>query len=392
MERPNRIYGRPGVRFGKLPFMQDCDRNDRLMPRYLAASRSVSSWFLARPESPFLLRSESFSTSRTDFPACVRHSPHQFVRSVCTHASSSPWSRSHGLERGGLRLHSPIRAFTLFQYRHISQFTVMDSSSLARLILMCSILDSPGRSIRAWSPGSARIQAGTEASKTPKILRERQYTPSAVHVSPPRPRSASPHNDGGLRVEDFAGPRPPSQPLPGFGRERARAHGHTTASKRVEAGGLLGTGDSERHGDVSALSRPWRAAARTAPRYSAAAPRPYVVRLAPRGARTQMPQGTPCACAHAKEAAPRHSAVAARRLLHAWRQGSAAADWPHRMDCARAPRQKKQRHGRNGHWAAAMSLNQAHCAHSRTPLKAGIALLPGIESERQRGADGAAFR
>jgi len=135
MERPNRRYGGPGVRFGKLPFMRDCDRNDRFMPRYLAASCSVSNWFQARPESPFLLRSESLSTPRTDSPVCVRHSPHQFVRFVSTHASSSPWSWPRGFERGGLRLHSPIRAFTLFQYLHISQFTAMDSSSLARLIL-----------------------------------------------------------------------------------------------------------------------------------------------------------------------------------------------------------------------------------------------------------------
>lgn len=170
------------------------------MPRYLAASRSVSSWFLARPESPFLLRSESLSASRTDFPACVRHSPHQFVRSVCTHASSSPWSRSHGLERGGLRLHSPIRALTLFQNRHISQFTVMDSSSLARLILMCSILDSPGRSIRAWSSSSGRIPAGTEASKN-----FRNFVRATVHT--------------------FSGPRFPPSPPVGFAARRWRVAG-----------------------------------------------------------------------------------------------------------------------------------------------------------------------
>jgi hypothetical protein len=337
------------MRFGKLPFMRDCDRNDRLMPRYLAASRSVSSWFLARPESPFLLRSESLSASRTDSPVCVRHYPHQFVRSVSTHASSSPWSRSHGLERGGLRLHSPIRALTLFQKRHISQFTVMDSSSLARLTLMCSILDNPGRSIRAWSSSSGRIPAGTEASKN-----FRNFVRATVHT--------------------FSGPRFPPWP-PGFSTGPAMVSGRGLRRPAAAVAISLGLWPGP-------CPRPWAhdpfeegGSGRLAwhRRFRAA-----WGRVGYRGLGVQQHE-------QHRRTLRRHLA----RSLHAWRQGSAETDAT--ADALRVrPRERSSTRKYNGHNTAAMSLNRAHEVYSRWSLKMGVALRPGIESELQRGAGGAA--
>ncbi len=135
--------------------------------------------------------------------------------------------------------------------------------------------------------------------------------------------------------------RPPPQFLPGFGWHLARAHGHTTASKRVEEGGSLGTGDSERHGDVPAIEALARSSTNsTAVLCGGTSP----VRCTPgaRGARTQI----------------RHMGWTA----HA------------------RPRKRSSARKYNGHNIAAMPFNRAHEVYSRWSLKMGVALRQALKA------------